>query len=79
VGLVVREAALLAAAGLAIGLPAAWALARLVQSQLFGVRALDGAVVAGAASLVALVVLLGSALPARRASAVSATEALRAE
>lgn len=73
-----RTAALLAL-GLALALPAAWALGRLVESQLFGVRAMDPLTVGPAAALVGAVALLASALPARRASAVDPTEALRAE
>lgn len=79
VTLIVREAAVLVAAGLAIGLPLAWALGRLIESQLFGVRAMDAPTVAGATLVVALVSLVASALPAFRASAVDATEALRVE
>jgi predicted permease len=79
VGQIVREAAVLVAAGLAIGLPLAFALGRLVESQLFGVRATDGPIMAGAILLLAVAALAGSALPARRASAVNPTEALRAE
>jgi predicted permease len=79
VGLIVREAAAMVGAGIALGLPAAWSLGRLARSQLYGVSASDGATVAGATVLVALVALFASALPALRASAVTATEALRVE
>jgi predicted permease len=79
VALVLRDAGALIAAGLAVGLPATWALGRLVQSQLFGVQPMDGATLAGAAALVVAVALGASAVPARRASSVNPTEALRAE
>ena len=78
-GLVLRDAALLVAGGLAIALPAVWALTRLLESQLFGVRPMDGPTVAAAAFLITLVALLASAMPARRASSVNPTVALRAE
>ena len=67
------------AMALGLALPATWALGRLVASQLFGVRPMDGITIAVASALIASVALLASALPARRASAVSPTEALRAE
>jgi predicted permease len=79
VGLVVREAAGLVALGLALGLGAALALGRLVESQLHGVHPRDGATLALAAALVAVVALLASALPARRASRVDPMVALRSE
>jgi len=50
-----------------------------VQSQLFGVEAMDVATIVAAACLVALVALLAAALPARRAVMVSPIEALRYE
>jgi putative ABC transport system permease protein len=79
VGLVLRDAALLVAGGLAIALPAVWALTRLLESQLFGVRPMDAATLTAAAFLITLVALLASAVPARRASSVNPTVALRAE
>jgi hypothetical protein len=77
--LVLRDAGLLIVGGLALAIPAVWSLARIVESQLFGVRPLDGATIAAAVGLVTLVALAASALPAHRASVISPTEALRAE
>jgi predicted permease len=79
VWLIVREAAIMVAAGLAIALPAVWGLGRLIENQLFGLRATDGSTIAAAAVLIALVALGASALPAMRASSVSPMEALRYE
>jgi predicted permease len=79
VGLVVREAAALVALGLLLGLGGALALGRLVESQLYGVHARDGATITAAALLVAVVALLASALPARRAARVDPMTALRCE
>jgi predicted permease len=79
VGLMVREALTMVGAGLALGLPLVWALGRLLDSQLFGVRALDPATLTAAVVLVAGVGIAASAIPALRASAVNPTEALRAE
>jgi putative ABC transport system permease protein len=69
----------MAAAGLAIALPAVWALGRLIENQLFGVPAMDRITILAAAALVAVVALWASAIPARRASSVNPTEALRSE
>ena len=77
--LVLRDTAIMVALGLAIAVPAVWALGRLVESQLFGVRPVDGTSVAGAAALIALVALVGSAVPARRAASVNPVDALRCE
>lgn len=79
VGLVLRDAARMLAAGLAIALPVVWALGRLIESQLFGVRAMDAATIAAATALVAFVALAATGLPARRAVSVSPVEALRCE
>jgi predicted permease len=78
-GLIVREAAMLAALGLAIALPASWALGRFIESQLFGVRPMDAATIAGAATVLVLVCLAASAIPARKAGAVNPLDALRTE
>ena len=77
--LILRDTAIMVAAGLAIALPVVWGLGRLIENQLFGVRAMDGATIVAAAVLVALVALGASALPARRAISVSPMEALRYE
>jgi predicted permease len=76
---VVTEAAVLTLIGVGLALPVAWALGRFVESQLFGLRAMDAAVIGSAAALVLLVSLLSSALPARRAARVNPTDALRFE
>lgn len=78
-GLIVREAALLALIGALIGLPASWALGRLIESQLYGVRPMDVGTIASAAALLALVCLAASALPARKAGTVNPLDALRSE
>jgi predicted permease len=75
----VRDTVTMLAAGLAVALPAVWALGRLVQTQLFGLSALDPATIAAAVVLIALTALAASAVPARRAASVSPTEALRYE
>ena len=79
VALVVREAGFLVVAGLAIGLPSTWALARLVESQFYGVKPTDVPTLTLATALIAGVAFVASFLPARRASAVNPSIALRAE
>ncbi|HEY6392889.1 MAG TPA: FtsX-like permease family protein [Bryobacteraceae bacterium] len=77
--LVLRDAAVMIAAGMAIALPCVAALGKLVQSQLFGVTATDPATVAAAALLLAAGALAAAFIPAWRASNVSPTDALRLE
>ena len=77
--LIVRDALTMIGAGAAIALPCAWALRRLVEAELFGVRAFDGPTIGIAICLLALVALGGAMFPAWRAASVSPTEALRLE
>ncbi len=79
VGLVVREMAWIAGVAALAALPATVALARLFRSQLYGVSTWDPVTLAWALLLTALMVVLASALPAQRATAVDPMEALRAE
>ena len=62
-----------------IGLPAAYVLARVVESILFGVKAADAAVFAGGALLMIGVALAAAYPPARRAARLDPLEALRSE
>jgi predicted permease len=77
--MVFREVLLLLAAGLALGLPAAWVLRRTVSSQLYGVAATDPWTAAAALCALALVTLLASLIPVRRATAIDPLTALRYE
>jgi len=76
-GLVMKEGVRLAVVGLAVGIPAALACARLLSSLLFGVSSRDVASFAGAALVVFLIVALATYLPARRAVRVTPSTALR--
>jgi ABC-type antimicrobial peptide transport system permease subunit len=77
--LVLGDAVIMIAAGTAIALPCVWMLGRLVESQLFEVKPTDPVTI-GVAALVLCCTALGAAfIPARRASAVNAADALRFE
>jgi predicted permease len=77
--MVVRQGMRLAAVGLVVGLVASMALARVVESFLFGVTARDPLVFLGVPLVLAAVALLAVWLPALRASRVDPIEALRYE
>jgi ABC-type lipoprotein release transport system permease subunit len=62
-----------------IGLGAATALTRLIESQLFGVSSLDPSTYAVVAAVLMGAALLASYLPARRTSNVDPVEVLKAE
>ena len=78
-GLVLARAALLAVAGIAIGVPVALATVRLVASFLYGVRPRDAGVFVTVPLLLLAVALLASYLPARHATKIDPLDALRAE
>lgn len=77
--MVLREASWISAIGIALGLGAAFVLARFVRSMLYGVTPSDPLTFSGTA-LVLLVIALGAAwIPARRAAKVDPMVALRYE
>jgi predicted permease len=77
--LVLRETLVLLATGIAIGVPATLAATRLVQSQLFGVKASDTVTLAAALAAIAVVTVTAGYLPARRAAKMDPLAALREE
>ncbi|MGH9480417.1 MAG: FtsX-like permease family protein, partial [Terriglobales bacterium] len=79
VALVVGQAALPLAIGIAAGLAAAWAVAGWLAHLLFGIGPLDPASLAAAALLMAFTGGLAAWLPARRALALDPADVLRCE
>ena len=79
VWLVLREALALVAIGFAVGIPLLFAAGRLVAGLLFGVSPTDPPTVAATALLMLCIATLAAYLPARRASRVDPTVALRQE
>jgi ABC-type antimicrobial peptide transport system permease subunit len=77
--MVVRQGMILAIVGVAIGLAAAFGLARLMESLLYGVTTRDPLVFAAVPLLLTIVAFFAVWLPARRASRVDPMVALRYE
>jgi putative ABC transport system permease protein len=77
--LVLRQGMAMALAGVGAGLVGALALARLLQGMLYGVGAADPATYAATAAVMAAVAFLATYIPARRATRVEPTAALRCE
>ena len=76
--LVLKDVVALAGIGIAVGPPAAWALTRMVRSQLYGIQPNDAATVAATVGI-ACVALLAGYVPARRATPIDPMRALRGE
>ena len=79
VWLVMREVLVLAAIGVVIGLGSAWALTRLVASQLYEVKPADPLTLVLATLGIAAVAVFAGYVPANRATGIDPTRALRFE
>jgi putative ABC transport system permease protein len=77
--MVLRQGLKLTTLGLAIGLAAAYALTRYMQSLLFGVKATDPSAFVAIALLLIAVALMACWIPAKRATKVDPMVALRCE
>jgi ABC-type antimicrobial peptide transport system permease subunit len=77
--MVLREGMVVVLIGVAIGIPAAVGLMRLIQSLLWNVRPFDPAILAAAAAALCVVALIAIAVPAYRATRIDPMEALRCE
>ncbi len=78
-GLVLRRAAVVTAAGIVIGAGLALLLTRLLAALLYGVEPGDPATFVSVAVLLGVIALVAGYIPARRATRVDAIAALRAE
>ncbi len=79
VWLVMKDVLILAGIGIAVGLPAALALTRVVKSQLYGIQPNDTLTIVASTLGIACVALLAGYVPARKASRVDPMRALRWE
>jgi putative ABC transport system permease protein len=77
--LMMRQGGLLATAGAAIGLMAAYGSGRVVSSRLYEVHAADPLILGAATVLVALIALIATAIPAGRTARIDPVRALRPE
>ena len=75
--LVVREGLLIALTGVAVGLPLAFAAARLLKSFVFQISTHDPLTFAAVGAVLAIVAIVASYIPARRATRIDPLEALR--
>jgi ABC-type antimicrobial peptide transport system permease subunit len=76
---VLRQTLSLAAAGMAIGVPMAWAASRALRGSLFGIESSDPLTFATVLILLLAVVSLAGWVPARRAARVDPVTALRGD
>jgi predicted permease len=79
VWMIMRDGLAIAVPGVLIGAPCAWAAARLVRAQLYGIAPDDPRTLLIAAAMFLGTVLAASLVPALRASRVTPVEALREE
>jgi predicted permease len=77
--MVLRDVAIMASAGIIVGVALSLGLARYVESQLYGVASRDPLTLGVATAVLAAVALASGWLPARRASRVDPVRALRQE
>lgn len=77
--LILREVAVLTAAGILLGTCGAWISSRAVSSQLFGFQGFNLWLITAAIALLSLVSLIAGTIPALRAAQIQPLEALRHE
>jgi ABC-type antimicrobial peptide transport system permease subunit len=74
--LILREGLALLAVGIVVGVAGAFAIRRAMESQLYGVSAMDPVVLSVVAMVLGAVAVAASALPARRAARIDPIVAL---
>ena len=79
VGMILREGALLACAGLLLGLVGAYFVGRAMRSTLYGVGTIDFGAFAAVGVVLMLAAMVACYFPARRAAAIEPMRALRIE
>ena len=79
IGMVMREVVVLVGVGVVVGIPAALALAKFVESQLFGLKGRDPMTMMLASVVLTAVALGAGYIPALRASRIDPLRALRYE
>jgi putative ABC transport system permease protein len=79
IGMVVREGALLAAAGAGVGLAGSWAMTQAIRQLLYKVSPFDGVTRLGVVVLVALIAVGSAGVPAWRATLIDPQISLRSE
>jgi putative ABC transport system permease protein len=77
--MMLRQASVLVALGLVLGLAGSFALTRLLSSALWGITATDPATFTGVSVFLAVVALAACFFPTRQAATVDPTVALRSE
>jgi ABC-type antimicrobial peptide transport system permease subunit len=77
--MILKDVLWLVVAGLAIGIPIAWAASRLVSGMIFGVAFNDSLTVVLSSAILIAVAALAGYFPARRASLIDPIAALRSE
>jgi predicted permease len=76
---ILRETLLVAAIGIGVGLPAVFAVTRLIKSQLYGVQPHDPVTLGVVIVMLVAVAVFAAWIPARRAAKIDPMEALRYE
>jgi len=77
--LILQQASLLAAVGLAVGFGGAVLVGRTMRSTLYGVGAVDASVIVAVGLILFVTALFASYLPARRAAMIDPMKALRTD
>jgi putative ABC transport system permease protein len=77
--MVVRQGFMLAATGIVFGLVGAFGVARVIRTLLYRVTPTDPVSFLGVAAFLAIIAVLASYLPARRATTVDPVVALRSD